>query len=78
MSEEQKEKARQSHRDSYQKHRAARLQYQKDYRENMTPQQRERQREHHRRNYARSRGDILEEQHEFKERKRRDSYGEIV
>lgn len=78
MTDKQKEKARERHRKDYEQHRAARLEYQRQYRTRMTPEQKEKQREHHRRNYARSRGDRLKYQHDFRERKRAQLYGENV
>lgn len=77
LTEEQKERRRATHRRNYEKHRAKRLGYQKDYRENMTPEQKERELEHTRRSYAKSRGDPLDVV-KYRERKPYKTYGENV
>ena len=77
MTEEQKERRRATHRRDYEKHREARLVYQKDYWENTSPEQRERQRQHSRRTYAKSWGDPLDEV-KYRQRKPYKTYDENV
>jgi len=55
LTEEQKERRRATHRRDYEKHRAKRLGYQKDYRENMTEEQKEKERQYHRDMYSKDR-----------------------
>jgi hypothetical protein len=66
MTEEQKEKARERHRNDYEKHRATRLEYQRKYRLNMTEEQKEKQRQHHRNNYEKYRSDRLDYQRKYR------------
>jgi len=77
LTEEQKERRRANHRRNYEKHRAKRLDYQKDYWDNRSPEQKERQKQHSRRTWAKSWGDPLEPV-KYRERKPYKTYGENV
>jgi hypothetical protein len=52
LTEKQKEKRRATHREGYERHRAERLEYQRNYRLNMTEKQKEREKQRHRDMYA--------------------------